>query len=36
MTNQQWTHHTLAKAYGRGIITASQLRELLALYRGMK
>ena len=36
MTNHQWIHHVLVKAYGREIITAQQVAELLALYRGLK
>jgi hypothetical protein len=36
MTNQQWTHYTLMRAYGKGILTATQVREFLSLYRGMK
>ena len=36
MTNQQWTHYTLARAYGRGIMTAQQVAEFIALYRGLK
>lgn len=36
MTNHQWTHYTLARAYSRGIITANQLDGLLKLYRGLK
>jgi hypothetical protein len=36
MTNHQWTHYTLTRAYSRGIITATQLDGLLKLYRGLK
>jgi hypothetical protein len=36
MTSHQWTHHTLALAYARGILSAKQVAEFIALYRGMK
>jgi len=36
MTNNQWTHYTLARAYGKGIITAQQVAEIIAIYRGLK
>jgi hypothetical protein len=36
MTNHQWTHKTLATAYARGILTAQQVAEFIAIYRGLK
>jgi hypothetical protein len=36
MTNNQWTHYTLTRAYARGIITAQQLAGFLTLYKGLK
>jgi hypothetical protein len=36
MTNHQWTHRTLARAYAKGILSAQQVAEFIALYRGMK
>lgn len=36
MTNNQWTHYTLAKAYGKGVITGKQLADILTLYKGLK
>jgi hypothetical protein len=36
MTNNQWTHKTLATAYARGILTAQQVAQFIALYRGFK
>jgi hypothetical protein len=30
------THHTLAVAFGRGILDGEQLTELLNIYRGIK
>lgn len=36
MTNTNWTHYTLARAYARGILSAQQVAEFIALYRGLK
>ena len=36
MTNNQWTHYTLTRAYARGILTAQQVAEFITLYRGLK
>jgi hypothetical protein len=36
MTREQWTHYTLARAYARGVLTAQQVADFIALYRGMK
>lgn len=36
MTNHQWTHYALARAYAKGILTAQQVAEFIAIYRGLK
>jgi hypothetical protein len=36
MTREQWTHYTLTRAYARGVLTAKQVAEFIALYRGLK
>jgi len=36
MTNHQWTHRTLVRAYAQGIITAQQLADIVVIYRGLK
>ena len=36
MTNHQWTHYTLTRAYARGILSAQQVAEFIALFRGLK
>jgi hypothetical protein len=36
MTNNQWTHYTLARAYARGILSAQQVAEFLTIYKGLK
>jgi len=36
MTSNQWTHYTLTRAYARGILSAQQVAEFIALYRGLK
>jgi hypothetical protein len=36
MTREQWTHYTLMRAYGKGILTAQQVADFLTLYRGLK
>jgi hypothetical protein len=36
MTAHNWTHYTLARAYARGILTAQQMAQIIALYKGLK
>ena len=36
MTQTQRFHYTLTRAYGRGLVSAQQLAELVAIYRGFK
>jgi len=36
MTNHQWTHYTLARAYARGFLSAQQVAQFIALYKGLK
>jgi hypothetical protein len=36
MTQNNWTHYTLARAYARGILSAQQVAQFIALYKGLK
>jgi hypothetical protein len=36
MNREQWTHYTLARAYARGILSAQQVAQFIALYKGLK
>jgi hypothetical protein len=36
MTQTQRFHYTLTRAYGRGLVSAQQIAELVAIYRGFK
>lgn len=36
MTSYQRFNYSLTRAYGRGTISAQQLAELIAIYRGLK
>lgn len=36
MTDQNLFHKTIASAFARGFITAKQLENLTAIYRGVK
>ena len=36
MTSYQRFHYSLTRAYGKGIITAQQVAEMVAIYRGLK
>jgi hypothetical protein len=36
MSNYQRFHYSLTRAYGKGIITAQQVAEMIAIYRGLK
>jgi len=36
MTQNNWTHYTLARAYARGILSAQQIAQFIALYKGLK
>ena len=36
MTAHNLTHYTLARAYARGILSAQQVAQFIALYKGLK
>jgi len=36
MTSQQRFHYSLTRAYGKGLISAQQIADLVAIYRGEK
>jgi hypothetical protein len=36
MTQEQRFHYSLTRAYGKGLISAQQIADLVAIYRGLK